>query len=186
MNKNDLRVIKTKKVIHTALLELLKVKPISKVKVTELCKAAQISRGAFYLHYEEMNDVLDEIFHDTMQDFEMSYKAPFEKGFDVKLQNLTIDMIQIFAHVKAHESFYRLFLSEEMAMKYYYLLYDVVSRLTKDSRFSIFGSERFENAYAANAILGLVIEWYRNDFQESVEEMNRYLYEMVKDIHAHK
>lgn len=185
MNKNDLRVIKTKKIIHESLLELLKSKPLSKIKVTEFCRMAQISRGAFYLHYEEMNDVLDEIFYETMGDFESSYNAPFENGFDVRLQNLTPEMIQIFSHVKSHESFYRLFLHEEMSMKYYYLMYDAICRLIKDSSFSVFGEDHFGNAYSANAIIGLIIEWYRNDFEQTVEEMNTYLYNVVKKVNEH-
>ncbi|WP_342573836.1 hypothetical protein MHH37_16510 [Solibacillus sp. FSL K6-1781] len=42
MNKNDLRVIKTKKTIHKALLLLLKKKSLPQIKITELCKEATI------------------------------------------------------------------------------------------------------------------------------------------------
>ena len=68
MNKHDLRVVKTKKGIHQALLHLLKNKPLAHIKVTELCKAANINRGTFYFHYEEVGDVFKELFEEIMFD----------------------------------------------------------------------------------------------------------------------
>ncbi|MGM9944169.1 MAG: TetR-like C-terminal domain-containing protein, partial [Lysinibacillus sp.] len=34
-------------------------------------------------------------------------------------------------------------------------------------------------SYTTNAILGLIIEWYRRDFQESAEEMNIQLVKII-------
>mgnify|MGYP000968910407 CR=1 FL=1 len=53
VNKNDLRFIKTEKLIEETYLAL-KMKSRSPVKVSELCKAALINKTTFYLHYETM------------------------------------------------------------------------------------------------------------------------------------
>lgn len=180
MNKNDLRVVKTKKIIFNALLLLLKDKPISKIKVTELCKAAQINRGTFYFHYEDVEDVLLELFEQIVQDLEKSYSEPFKKGFDILEQNLEVDMIKIFHHVKEYEDFYRIVFSEDTSMKYYYRIYDVICNLNKQSKFGINKNDPFTISYAANAIMGLLIRWYQNDFKESVDEMNERLIDMLK------
>ena len=39
-------------------------------------------------------------------------------------------------------------------------------------------------SYTTNAILGLIIEWYRRDFQESAEEMNIQLVKIINLSHA--
>lgn len=62
MNEKDLRVIKTKERIETALLELLKTKPLEKITVTELAKVAMINKGTFYLHYLDIYDLHRQVF----------------------------------------------------------------------------------------------------------------------------
>ena len=57
MNENDLRVIKTRERIESALLELLKTKPLEKITVTELARVALINKGTFYLHYQDIFDL---------------------------------------------------------------------------------------------------------------------------------
>ena len=71
MNKveqTNQRVMITKKLLKDALLHLLENKPISKINITELCKAAGINRSTFYAHYEIPHDVLTDIEHDLMDE----------------------------------------------------------------------------------------------------------------------
>ena len=57
VQKTDLRVIKTKRAILNALIELLQKKCIDKITVTELAHKAEINKGTFYLHYSDMHDL---------------------------------------------------------------------------------------------------------------------------------
>ena len=57
MNDQDLRVIKTNESIENALFELLRSKPLEKITVTELARAARINKGTFYLHYATVPDL---------------------------------------------------------------------------------------------------------------------------------
>ena len=47
---------------------LLRVKPYSKITVTELCRLADINRGTFYIHYFDVDDVLDDILTESFSD----------------------------------------------------------------------------------------------------------------------
>ena len=42
-------------------------KPFRKITVTEICKLSDINRGTFYLHYFDMDDVLDDVIEKTIQ-----------------------------------------------------------------------------------------------------------------------
>lgn len=64
----DTRVRYTKAVLKEALLSILQTKPIAKVTIKELCEAAKLNRGTFYLHYYEPNDVLKEIEGDFIRE----------------------------------------------------------------------------------------------------------------------
>ena len=61
MNLQDKRVIKTLEGIEKAFLELLSVKPVEKVTVTELADLARINKGTFYLHYQDIPDLYSKI-----------------------------------------------------------------------------------------------------------------------------
>lgn len=47
---------------------LLRIKPYSKITVTELCRLADINRGTFYIHYFDVDDVLDDILTESFSD----------------------------------------------------------------------------------------------------------------------
>lgn len=58
--KSDLRIVKTKRAIMNALTDLLKAKSIGKITVTELAQRAEIKKGTFYLHYQDIYDLYEE------------------------------------------------------------------------------------------------------------------------------
>ena len=62
----DLRVVKTKRAIKEALTELCATKSLSEVTVKELCLRAEVSKPAFYYHYGNVGDVVDEIEDDAV------------------------------------------------------------------------------------------------------------------------
>lgn len=181
MNKNDLRVVKTKQTIHRALILLLKKKPVSQIKITELCKEASINRGTFYFHYQDVGDVLQELFKEIMQDLQVSYDEPFKKGFDINGINLNPNSVKIFDHVKKYEDFYKIVLAEDVSMKYYYMLFDAICTLLAESSYGEKEEHlnKYFHSYNANAIIGLLIQWYLNDFEDSVDDMNKQLVDIV-------
>lgn len=68
INSKDRRTKYTRYVIREALMGLLRLKPYSKITVTELCRLAEINRGTFYLHYFDVDDVLDDILEASFSD----------------------------------------------------------------------------------------------------------------------
>ena len=57
----------TKGMIKDALLELLHNTPYEKITVTALCKQSEITRATFYLHYNNIDAVLDELLDDALR-----------------------------------------------------------------------------------------------------------------------
>ena len=67
-HRTDRRIRYTRQAIKEILLEELKTKPYSKITVTEICKKAEMNRGTFYLHYYDIDDVLNDILEDFLSD----------------------------------------------------------------------------------------------------------------------
>ena len=96
MRENDLRVIKTMESIDNAMMTLLKTKPVNAITVTELARAARISKGTFYLHYLDIYDLFDKLVARHLEDifsdinlFNLFFDAPdlFFPEFDKKLRS---------------------------------------------------------------------------------------------------
>ena len=60
MNKQESKYQKTALLMDEALLLLLENKDYDRITVKELCEKAGVNRTTFYLHYESMNDLLEE------------------------------------------------------------------------------------------------------------------------------
>lgn len=67
---NDIRVIKTKKLIRGGLTQLAKQKSINKITVKELTDLIDINRGTFYLHYKDVYDLVTAIEDELYREFE--------------------------------------------------------------------------------------------------------------------
>ena len=64
----DRRTRYTRQIIRDTLLELMGEKGFNHVTVTEVCRQAELNRGTFYLHYLDLNDVLDDILTELMSE----------------------------------------------------------------------------------------------------------------------
>ena len=53
MNKNDLRVIKTRREIENAMIVLLQQKSFEKITVQNILDVALVNRSTFYQHYAD-------------------------------------------------------------------------------------------------------------------------------------
>lgn len=64
--KRDKRLVRTKKAIVSALIELLTEKDLSEITVTELTDRAEINRKTFYLHYNRIEDIIADFGEDML------------------------------------------------------------------------------------------------------------------------
>ena len=58
--KEDLRVIRTKKLIFTAFINLIQEKDYNSITVQDISDRAMINRSTFYSHFKDKQDVLDQ------------------------------------------------------------------------------------------------------------------------------
>jgi len=115
---DDKRIIKTKKTIKNALIDLLSQMPFEKISVTEICNQGLVSRITFYAHYDDKYKLVEEMFADYIKEANQTYHAlqesnnPEENGIKAH-QNLLeailcmfYDNIAFFIHTGARENPY--------------------------------------------------------------------------------
>ena len=73
--KIDRRTRYTQSAIKDALLELLEEQPYEKITVASLCRRSEITRATFYLHYDSLDMVLDELLDEALMVVEESIRS---------------------------------------------------------------------------------------------------------------
>lgn len=64
--KIDRRTQYTINIVKEAFLELINNHPYSQITVTQLCRQAEITRSTFYLHFNNLTDVLNVVLDDAL------------------------------------------------------------------------------------------------------------------------
>lgn len=70
----DLRVIKTKKNIRDAFLELRKQHSLDEIKVNVLCEKAMVNKTTFYNHYQDIYELSEELEKEVLNSFFDNFK----------------------------------------------------------------------------------------------------------------
>lgn len=68
MMKEDLRVVRTKKLLTNALRELLQEKAFDKITVNDICERAMVHRATFYNHFNDKTDLVNYIFDGVQEE----------------------------------------------------------------------------------------------------------------------
>lgn len=174
--KTDRRTIMTKTMVKDAMLELLKETSYEKITVSSLCRQAEITRTTFYLHYPNLNAVLDEVLDDALRLTELDERfGRVESSHEAYFQSRENDEPDIDAFLSpcqraARDPKYRvLFMRESMS----YLILDKMYRKQRDNRVPGIMAEYHVTEWEAEIIFRYMLygsfavnkslDWVRND-----------------------
>lgn len=82
--RTDMRVQRTQRHLRCALLELAGEKPCSEITVKELAERAEISRGTFYLYYDNIPQMVQSLAEELGHSFVENAIHVIEKGLSFK------------------------------------------------------------------------------------------------------
>ena len=77
MEKVDLRVQRTKKVLKDNFKDMLLNMDYERITVKDLCEKSMINRRAFYLHYDSIDDLMKDVLNDMSLEF-----SEYTKDYD--------------------------------------------------------------------------------------------------------
>ncbi|WP_326716892.1 TetR/AcrR family transcriptional regulator [Vagococcus jeotgali] len=124
MGKIDPRVIKTRKKLRQAFLDLLKTRSLSEMNIKDLTNRAGVTRGTFYLHYRDKDTFIETIMEEIIEDFYndvVIYKA-YDEDEDKKIPQIVLD--RVFSYIGQSPEFFVTLLKENDAEKYRLLFSD--------------------------------------------------------------
>lgn len=74
-NATDLRIVKTRRTIRNALVDLMSEKELSAITISELSARAEVNRKTFYRHYHTIADVVAELENEILSEFSEILKS---------------------------------------------------------------------------------------------------------------
>jgi AcrR family transcriptional regulator len=182
-NVTDKRMKRTKIMFHQALLELLQEKSFESISISEIVRKTGVNRGTFYFHYEQKDDLLEEIVKTVLTQMVVAYRKPHKS-----YQEMTITEIStypLFEHFIENKLFYQTMLSssvpihlhermlQTMEHHYHQDIDFFLPSISKDVNQDLFCS------YRVHGLIGFILNWIKNDFDHPIEYMAEQLVKIV-------
>lgn len=186
--KHDRRILKTKRAIYEALVELMQKKKLNSITVTELAAAANINRKTFYTYYSTVNDVLDEVINELISSLKDLMYAMSEDYNMLSPQTLFAFLNTIMSDVDIVRA---LFTSDNGNMLFNKLQKALQETLLKelidnDIKMNI-PPEQYPliSSFVAGGLIYVYYEWITNPNGTSLDEMARTLTTLIiSGVHA--
>ena len=175
MNQEDLRVIRSKKLIREAFIDLIEEKGYKNITVKDISKRAMINRKTFYHHYENIDALYSDILNMTLElifvnlsEDDMESRSPGSaekvyKAIRVFLHNLSENkrLISIFFH---DISSYELIRQLDEQLKSFF---ESIALYHKE-KVSVIPVELLSSS--VSALVTVVIKWYIENSDTYTEE----------------
>lgn len=179
MNKSESKYFNTSRLMNQALLKLLEEKEFEYITIKELCQKAGVNRSTFYLHYENMNDLLVESLDYMLQKFYNHYNdEKFNLNIIKSLDNNDLILIKpkyiipYLEFVKANKKLFLVATNNPVLFD----VYKTFEKMYKDifspilDKYNVLENEKkYILAFYLNGLHSIIVEWIKTDCKDSID-----------------
>ncbi|MHA7584050.1 TetR/AcrR family transcriptional regulator [Paenibacillus vandeheii] len=156
--KEDLRVVRTRKLLSQALFSLIERQSFNSISVKEICEEAMIHRATFYTHFSDKYDLMAYSLKQIAEEIHSEKSSPEE--VHITIFNIAAKYKRLFSQLLVEEKdTLRYVLSKEMSSI-------GEGSVQKDSK-----STEIVIAAFTGAALGILNWWIDHDMAVSAEDM---------------
>ena len=177
-NKVDVRIVKSKESLMSALIVLMGKKKLEELTISEICQEADVNRNTFYSHYSSVRELFEEMNGKYMEALFASAKV-FDEPNDSTIKNL----VNVLDKMKEKGNLTKIIFSESNSLKHLNTLLQILFPT------SIIDNLKIENlsldechAFLIGGITSLILRWIENDFQESPKNFGRKIFNFIEEI----
>lgn len=166
----DRRSIRTKTSIKQAFLTLLNNKAISKITIFEISELADIGRGTFYLHYQDIydlyNEIEDEMFDQLNQFYDESFPIKDRHGIVYFINKMT-------DYIYHNKTLFKVLTNPEDTLltpgkfKHFFkekILQEMLNEDKSTNKPTVF--EETESLFIASGVFGVIEDWIIRGMEE--------------------
>lgn len=170
MQKEDRRVQKTKMVIKTALLDLMKKKDFAQITINDIAEKANINRGTVYFHYEDKYDLLYKVMEQELQELKNVCEPISGTATTVEL---AIYFTAVYQFFDDNYDFFSLMLqngaTNHFREMFQTLVLGEMLKISEANNSAL--NKEFAIHFKVSALVGVVEWWIQEDHTLSVDEM---------------
>lgn len=186
MNKSESKYFNTAARMDMALISLLKKKPLEYITVSEICKAAEVNRSTFYLHYDTIGDLLNETVRYLLDSF-LSYFSDDSKSIahnlsDCKEEDLIFIcdeyMVPYLKYIKDNKEVFRVALLNNKILGFddvYNRMFEKIFNPILDRFDYPEDYKKYVMMYYLNGINALILEWIKDNCEKPIEEISKII-----------
>lgn len=181
-NITDIRIVKSKEKIKFALINLLNKYSFDEISVKDICRFAEISRGTFYLHYQDKYDLVSKYQKSVMVHAKKHFKShKYESKRDFIAQAISFwesegELLLLLLSSRGSseiQQLVKLLLQKHMELNLLpFITHENMSQ--KDERYFL--------VFLSNAVLGVLQEWVDNDKQETPNELTDIIDKITTNV----
>ena len=170
--KMDPRVVRTRRMLRDALVELIHERGYEKITVQDITNRATLNRATFYLHYRDKLDLLCQSSEEILNDLTESINSSFgeKEEFDFLNDQPNENFINLFEQISLNGELYKVFLTEKNMPHFTSCLMDVLidfiskgmNIMQPDDQMLTVPREIAVRYFAA-AFLGVIVWWLEKD-----------------------
>ena len=175
--------LRSKRLIRQAFIELLQEKELEKITVTDVITRADINRGTFYAHYQDMRAVIEQIENEIIAKMlEVLGEFRFEHFF----QNPLPLLLKVSRYIEEDQDFYRILINSKGSTQFLEKLKHIfVEHMQTDPSVpeSVKHSADFlvRIHFFAGGVVNLYQVWFRGETDYSLNEMALVVSKMIKN-----
>ncbi|SDX99482.1 TetR/AcrR family transcriptional regulator [Paenibacillus sp. CF384] len=169
----DPRIVRTRRLLRDAFIELLQEMELEKISVNRLAERATLNRVTFYLHYRDMPDMLEKMADDMIEEITSIINAP-----KPLIQSSAADevewpiLVELLEHIAENHKFYKVILATKRTTVFTERLLKLLTKMISerlerpefDHDFAASGIHRdIAIWYGSSALIGTIVSWLRND-----------------------
>ena len=183
--KDDLRVIKTRKLIYQTLLDLMKEKTFEEIKVSDICSKAMINRSTFYAHYEDKYELLIDFLSNLKEEFARDLNDSCKENLSIR--EYYIRLISLFLdHIDSKRDVYNSIMVNNRSSIMMDILLSVVNddilKRFKENDINLKVPTEVISKFYLGGVINIGMEWLSNSNKYTKEEILDYLELLIPDI----
>ena len=167
----------TKDLIRKEFIKLLNKKKLHNITVTELAKACNIERKTFYYHYENLTELVKEIFDEELEIVieEFNETLSWEESF-ILAAKFILDNKKVVKHM--YESDYKVELEKYIFSLSGEIMRKYIERVAKDTNAQEIDIKLIAYFYQC-ALSSSLIQWVATDMKTDAKVITRRLGELM-------
>ena len=183
--KDDLRVIKPRKLIYQTLLDLMKEKTFEEIKVSDICSKAMINRSTFYAHYEDKYELLTDFLSNLKEEFARELNESCKENLSIR--EYYIRLISLFLdHIDSKRDVYNSIMVNNRSSIMMDILLSVVNddilKRFKENDINLKVPTEVISKFYLGGVINIGMEWLSNSNKYTKEEILDYLELLIPDI----